>query len=166
MLISLDCSGGHGSRNDLVQQQQEAWLDSYLNELNASKRGDFDWIIVFFHYPIESSGEIHESIWTDFLGPIFTKYNISVDLFIVGHVHQYERIYLQSAKTWCILSAGGGAEIEQWKGPNLAPGSERIELSHSFNTIEIKGLTLDMKAFYMSGVQFDELILNKTVGGI
>lgn len=161
--ISLDISCGSGAENDQVQANQMVWLDNHLKNLNRAK---FDWLIVYFHYPIESSGEDHENIWDEILGPVFNKYDMSIDLLLVGHIHQYERLYLQRANTWCIITAGGGAEIEQWKGGPLNLGSECIELSHSFITVDIDALTLHMRAFFVKGTQFDQLILSKTKGGI
>jgi len=161
--ISLDISGGSGAKNAQIQAAQMNWLDSHLNNLNKSR---FDWLIVFFHYPIESTGELHENIWDEILGPIFNKNNISIDVLFVGHIHQYERLYIQRAQTWCLITAGGGAEIEQWKGGPLNPGTECIELSHSYVITDISGLTLNARAYLLKGTQFDELVLSKTVGGL
>ncbi len=163
--ISLDISGGDGAKNPQIQAAQMVWLDTHLNTLNKS-RSQFDWLIVFFHYPIESTGESHENIWDEILGPVFNKYNITIDILFVGHIHQYERLYLQRARTWCVITAGGGAEIEQWNGGPLNPGTACLELSHSYVITEINVLTLNMKAYFLKGAQFDNLILSKTEGGL
>ncbi|MHA1341900.1 MAG: metallophosphoesterase family protein [Promethearchaeota archaeon] len=162
--ISLDISSSSGAKGDQIQANQMIWLDNHLASLNKS---DFDWLIVFFHYPIISSGENHENIWSEILGPVFNKYNLTVDMFLVGHVHQYERLYYNVSKSWIILNAGGGAEIEQWKATgSIRDDSKCIELSHSFSTIEINGLNLTLRAYFMNGKQFDELKITKSAGGL
>jgi calcineurin-like phosphoesterase family protein len=161
--ISLDVSSNHGAKNFGIQALQAQWLDHHLSNID---RSDFDWLFVFFHYPIYATGETHPDIWNKFLNPIFSKYNLTIDILFVGHIHQYERLWLSELNTWCIVAGGGGAEVEQVNMENYYPGSEVLELSHSFSMVKIDGLNLDYKGILLKGEVFDTMQINKTKGGI
>ncbi|MHA1734659.1 MAG: metallophosphoesterase [Promethearchaeota archaeon] len=161
--VSLDVSSGSGSKSDEVQTAQVAWLDDHLAHLDKAA---FDWLFVFFHYPIVSTSETHECVWSEFLGPLFDKYNLTIDMLFVGHVHQYERLFLKDANCWSLVAGGGGADLEQSKTTPQVEGSEVLELSHSFAMVEVDGLTLHGRGLFMGGGQFDQFTLTKPVGGL
>ncbi len=163
--ISMDVSSGHGADNLAIQAQQMIWLDQHLAMLNESANA-FDWNIVFFHYPILATGEEHENIWQEILGPVFAKYKIAIDLLVVGHIHQYERLFLSNVNATCIIVGGGGAEIEEIRAEEPAPGSQVLEMSHSFGIVDINGLTLRYQGVFMKGGVFDLCNITKTHGGI
>ena len=163
--ISLDFSSANGAKSKSVQVNQMVWLDKHLSILNQS-RDKFDWLFVSFHYPIQSTGQSHENLYDEILKPLLEKYNLTVDFYLVGHIHQYERLYLSNAKSWEIVSGGGGAEVEQSKLITPVQGSKYLELSHSFCTFDINGTSLYFKALYLKGGEFDSMSLTKETGGL
>ncbi|MGI9010383.1 MAG: LamG-like jellyroll fold domain-containing protein [Nitrososphaeraceae archaeon] len=74
------------SQNAFVKQDLEA----------ASKNGNIDWIIVYFHKPIYSSPNScsscsGESSLRDIYHPIFDQFG--VDIVLEGHAHDYQRSF-------------------------------------------------------------------------
>ena len=78
---------------------QMAWLEEDLKKANQ-QREKYPWVIVCGHRPMYSSATSHVEDDTpegfdlavqQAFEPLFYKY--SVDLFVVGHVHNYERMY-------------------------------------------------------------------------
>jgi predicted phosphodiesterase len=87
--------------SNYMDQQQLQWL---AKELAASGS---DWKIMFFHYPIYSSGGRHGSdeALRDQLEPLFLKHG--VDVVLAGHEHFYERLKPQKGIHY-FISGGAG----------------------------------------------------------
>jgi 3',5'-cyclic AMP phosphodiesterase CpdA len=81
-------------------KQQLAWLEQNLAASDAA------WKIVFGHHPIYSSGHYgNTQAFIDDLSPLFAKY--SVQLYLCGHDHDYERSKDIQGTTYIVH--GGGA---------------------------------------------------------
>ncbi len=79
---------------------QLAWLEKELS------RSDAPWKIVFGHHPIYSSGMYGSNqAFIKNLTPLFQKY--SVQLYINGHEHNYERTNPINGTTYLICGIGG-----------------------------------------------------------
>ncbi len=159
-IISIDFASSSGARNATVQAAQMQWLDAHLASLDRSA---FDWCFLLFHYPIIASGETHEGIWDTYLGPVFAKYGVAIDLMFHGHVHEYERIYLPKANATSIVTGGGGSEIDPVHLGDKA--GQVLELSHSFCMVGVDGLSVTLQGIFMKGGVFDTFTL-QTDGGI
>ncbi len=132
------------------------WLLSDLQKANSSP--EIDWIFVFFHVPLYSSGSHgpNENLIND-LKYIFDT--SGVDLVLQGHDHHYERIEVSNLPY--LVIGGGGAEHEMYLGTN--PWSIHIEIGISFGIFDINGLTLTMQAVRVDGYIFDHLTITKGV---
>ena len=135
-----------------IPAAQKNWLINDLTKANASS--DINWIILFFHVPLYSSGAFGndpEAIAA--FEQIFM--NFSVDLVLMGHDHQYERIFVNGIQY--IVTGGGGAELELYIG-----GDENVQYSeniHHFCLIEVNGLSLTLKAISSGGAIIDQIIM-------
>ena len=130
------------------------WLMNDLSTANSSP--EIDWIFVFFHVPLYSSGShsSNDNLIND-LQHIFD--DSGVDLVLQGHDHHYERINV--ANLTYLIFGGGGAEQEFWLGTN--PWSQHTEIGLSFGLFEVNGLSLTMQAVRVDGYVFDSLTITK-----
>jgi hypothetical protein len=130
------------------------WLINDLSIANSSP--EIDWIFVFYHVPLYSSGGHgdNDNLIHD-LQHIFDS--SSVDLVLQGHDHHYER--LQIANLTYLILGGGGAEGELYLGDN--PYSQRKEIGNSFWVFDINGLTLTVQIIRTDGYIIDTLIMTK-----
>jgi hypothetical protein len=138
----------------LIGSPEYSWL---LNDLQAANSSpEIDWIIVFFHVPLYSSGGhgCNENLIQD-LQYIFD--HSRVDLVLQGHDHHYERIKVANL-TYLVLG-GGGAEYEAILSTNS--WSQHTEIGLSFGLFEINGPRLTMQAIRPDGYMFDSLTLIK-----
>ncbi|MHA1265342.1 MAG: purple acid phosphatase family protein [Candidatus Helarchaeota archaeon] len=128
-----------------------------LNDLSiANSSPTIDWIFVFFHVPLYSSGGhgCSETLIHD-LSSIFSQ--SGVDMVFQGHDHHYERMLIGNI-TYYVLG-GGGAELDLFLGTN--PWTQHLELTHSFGLFEINGKTLTMQGIRVDGFVFDSITLVK-----
>jgi len=136
-----------------ISSAQKAWLINDLNKANSSS--NINWIIIFFHVPLYSSGEYGDDPYEiQDLQPIFTQYK--VDLVFSGHDHQYERIFVDGVQY--VVAGGGGSENEVYIGSEA--GTQYSENIHLFCSVEVNNLTLTVKAYTSLGILFDQFTLN------
>lgn len=138
--------------DDSIPEAQVNWLIDDLNKANASS--DINWIIIFFHVPLYSSGAYgYDEVAIEAFEQIFIDYG--VDLVLMGHDHQYERMYANGIQY--IVTGGGGAELEVYISNNeYTQYSENI---HHFCLIKVDGLTLNIKAISSLGATIDQITL-------
>ena len=131
------------------------WLINDLQIANSSP--EIDWIFVFYHVPLYSSGSHgpNENLIND-LQYIFD--NSGVDIVFQGHDHHYERILVNNISYFVI--GGGGAEHEVLIGS--IPESQHTEIGLSFGLFEVNGLSLTMQAIRVDGYIFDSLTITKS----
>ena len=151
-IISLDITKRRGARNPKIQARQMDWLDAHLAALSEAPP---EWLILVFHNPVRVTVNDWSRVWSDVLGPVFDKYDVAIDLIFCGHVHQYERVYLDEARCWQIVAAGGGSEVHALKVGRPRDGSAVVELSHSYCIVEVTGPRLRVEARFMKGEPFD-----------
>ncbi len=129
----------------------------FINDLAiANSSPEIDWIFIFFHVPLFSSGGHgpNEALIAD-LQYIFD--HSSVDVVLQGHDHHYERIKVSNI-TYMVIG-GGGAEMDVFISPNS--WSQHVELVYSFGLFEIDGRTFRMQAIRIDGYVFDALTIIK-----
>ncbi|MHA1132386.1 MAG: metallophosphoesterase, partial [Candidatus Helarchaeota archaeon] len=124
----------------------------------ANSSPEIDWIFVFYHVPLYSSGGhgTNEGLIHD-LAYIFA--NSGVDLVFQGHDHHYERLLIGNL-TYMVVG-GGGAELDLFISTN--PWTQHVELTHSFGLVNIDGKTLTLQGIRIDGYVFDTLTINKEV---
>jgi hypothetical protein len=128
-----------------------------INDLAiANSSPTIDWIFVFYHVPLYSSGghATNEDHIAD-LAHIFA--NSGVDLAFQGHDHHYERLLVGNL-TYMVLG-GGGAELELFISTN--PWIQHVELTHSFGLFEIDGKILTLQGIRIDGYVFDSVTISK-----
>jgi 3',5'-cyclic AMP phosphodiesterase CpdA len=125
--FGLDTNGNADWKNQLI------WLEK---ELSLSKAA---WKIVFGHHPIYASGVYGSNAnFIKVFTPLFKKY--SVQLYINGHEHHYERTRSINGTTYLICGAGAGnrsvgrSEWTEYSTSNLSFAAydvyaDRIEVS-------------------------------------
>lgn len=123
-------------------QEQLSWLE---RELSRTRQ---PWKIVFGHHQIYSSGKygINAEL-IDRLTPLFSRY--SVQLYINGHEHYYERTKAIAGTTY--LTCGAGAKLSSagksdWTAHSVSKLSFAVIEVYS-NRLEIIGIGLDGKVF-------------------
>jgi 3',5'-cyclic AMP phosphodiesterase CpdA len=122
---------------------QLSWLDQELAKSKAT------WKIVFGHHPLYSSG-MHgsSSERIELLSPLFKQH--SVQLYVNGHDHNYERTQPIEGTTY--LTCGAGAKTR--------PVGESDWTAHSaarlsFATIDVKPNYLGIQGIGKDGEVFD-----------
>jgi hypothetical protein len=133
---------------------------------------------VSYHHPSYSSDEDDygnlwkgKSTWGDLkirpLCELFDKYG--VDIVWNGHIHSYERTWpiragkaVQGNAPVYMITGGGGGGLEQ-AGP-IRPGFQNnVKRGHHFVYVSINGGTLELKAYDLDGMQFDQIVLKKNI---
>ncbi|MCW1930240.1 MAG: metallophosphoesterase [Candidatus Kerfeldbacteria bacterium] len=130
---------------------QYEWL---TNDLAQS---DKKWKIVFFHFPVWSSGR-HGSTegLADALSPIFEEHG--VQLVINGHDHAYEHNYTTNGVLY-LVTGGGGAPLYTQEHENAH--SYVFESIYHFLGIEITKESLSIQAIDENGYTFDTIELTQ-----
>jgi predicted MPP superfamily phosphohydrolase len=129
---------------------QLAWLEQQLKQSQAR------WKIVYGHHPIYASGVYGSN--PDFIRtftPLFQKY--SVQLYINGHEHHYERTRPINGTTY-LVTGHGGAHLRQvgkneWTAYAVSRfGFTALEVYR--DRIEIKGIGTDHQVFDQGTVAY------------
>ncbi|MBU6172975.1 MAG: metallophosphoesterase, partial [Planctomycetes bacterium] len=160
------------------ESEQYLWLEAQLQSLDRlRKSGDSKivWTFVSFHHPSYSSDEDDygnlwkgKSSWGDLrirpLCELFDRYGI--DIVWNGHIHSYERTWpirsgrvVQEGPIYMITGGGGGG-LEQ-SGPIRPPFQNNVKRGHHFVYVSINGGTLELKAYDLAGMLFDQITLRK-----
>ena len=87
-------------KQDAAKQLQ--WLDSTLSKANE------DWIVVVGHHPVYAFTDKSESERTDMqkkVDSIMRRHN--VDMYICGHIHNYQHIRRQDSKIDYVVNTSG-----------------------------------------------------------
>ncbi len=138
-----------------INPQERTWLLETLD--NANNSPYIDWIIVYYHVPLYSSGGhgCNQDLIDDY-GQIFDDYKI--DLIFQGHDHHYERMHINH--TYYFVNGGGGGMLDLWlpwfEGRTW---SEYRLLCYHYLIVDIDGKDLHLQAIRADGFVFDELHL-------
>jgi len=135
-----------------ISQTQINWLINDLNKVNFSN--SIDWIVIFFHVPLYSSGAYgNDEKAIEALEHIFKDYK--VELVIAGHDHQYERIYKDGVHY--IVTGGGGSELEVYIGNNrYVQYSENI---HHFCKFNVNRTQMNVEVISSLGFLVDQFTI-------
>lgn len=159
--------------------EQYQWLEKELIELDRKRQSGESkilWTFVSYHHPSYSSDEDDygnlwkgKSTWGDLrirpLCELFDRYGI--DMVWNGHIHSYERTWpirggkvVQDNAPVYMITGGGGGGLEQ-AGP-IRPGFQNnVKRGHHFVYVSINGKTLELKAYDLDGMLFDQIVFKK-----
>jgi hypothetical protein len=160
------------------ESEQYLWLEAQLRNLETRRKSGESkivWTFVSYHHPSYSSDEDDygnlwkgRSSWGDLrirpLCELFDRYGI--DIVWNGHIHSYERTWpirsgrvVQDGPIYMITGGGGGG-LEQ-SGPIRPPFQNNVKRGHHFVYVSINGGTLELKAYDLAGMLFDQITLRK-----
>lgn len=162
------------------ESEQYLWLERELQELQRKRdagESKIVWTFVSYHHPSYSSDEDDygnlwkgKSTWGDLrirpLCSLFEKYGI--DIVWNGHIHSYERTWpirsgkaVQEGAPVYMITGGGGGGLEQ-AGP-IRPGFQNnVKRGHHFVYVSINGNVLELKAYDLNGMLFDQIVFKKS----
>jgi hypothetical protein len=163
--VSLDSSCALGLAETDCAAAQKSWL---AQDLAVTRQ---PWKVVFFHYPVWSSGE-HGSqpkIQREY-PPLFEQYG--VDLVLTGHDHNYERT--RPMKGTAVAASGtkgityvvvgsGGASLRSFPNTQPAWTAYRNNSHGGFLSVVVDGGTLSAKFITVGGTVRDSFTLTKTL---
>ncbi len=131
-----------------MEPEQIAWLEKTLAAAAE------DWIIMFEHHPLYSSGITHGSDerLRSALEPLLTKYG--VDLVLTGHDHIYERTKPQQDITHFVVGSGGKLRPGDFRR-NLPFSEKVIDRTNVFLAVEILDKQLIFNAYATDGAVVD-----------
>lgn len=123
-------------------QAQLAWLDKTLGD------ADEDWIVVVGHHPIFASTDKSESERTDMqkrVDTILRRHN--VDMYICGHLHNYQHIRRPDSKTDYIVNTSGS----QTRKPGKTDGTVFCSDAPGFSVLTADKKTLNLNMLDSDG---------------
>jgi hypothetical protein len=171
--ICLDFSSSNGPESLANQTAMKSWLRKDLARINESD--DIDWVFINQHYPLHTSlgsNGVNMGKWNSLVGSEFDLANVIPDVLFAGHVHDYERSWVDlgdldgDGKTdgvWNIISGGGGAEIVPVQWDDIGEDEESLVLQNHYCSIKINGNSIDLTAKMINGVNIDNLTYTKGV---
>ncbi len=120
--------------NDLNEQpdydDQKIWLDNVLTQFE-NKTYKF----VYFHRAIYTSGYRGACIWARGFTDIFEDHN--VDVVFMGHIHAYERFYIDGVHY--IATGGGGGVPHTLDANHHYPYGTREYSELTYNYVSVFG---------------------------
>jgi len=106
---------GSGEDGQVTPEQVE-WINQTLTTYGPN----YDWIFTFDHHPFYSHDFVYTNL-TESLEQLFISNN--VDVSIMGHVHDYQRL-VDPIKNWTqIITGGGGASLRDKEDNNIYPNA-------------------------------------------
>lgn len=138
-----------------ITAAERTWLNETLFMANSSS--DIDWIIVYFHVPLYSSGgHGNNQHHIDDYAQILKDYE--VDIVFQGHDHHYERMNIDG--THFFVNGGGGGILDfflPWYGTRS--WSQYKLIAYHYLIIDVDGKNLNIQAIRVDGFVFDEIHL-------
>ena len=129
-----------------------------VDALNDPMRLMAEWTFVYMHHPPYTEHDIGPygvRAIRDFLVPVFESHG--VDMVMAGHVHCYERGFLNGV--YYITSGGGGGSLREWRRDYSH--IDIAESLHHFARIDLRGSELEITAIDRHGRVFDKYIIEK-----
>ncbi|HTO88658.1 MAG TPA: metallophosphoesterase [Thermoanaerobaculia bacterium] len=137
---------------------QYQWLERVLSETSSS------WKFIYFHTPAYSSAHSNRVVRL-VLSPLFERYG--VDVVFAGHEHLYERTFairdfVSSGRgVVYVTEGGGGANLTSFRPEEY---SAYVADRYGFVEVEVAEQRLTLLARDPTGVVFDSLVIDKSVG--
>ncbi len=140
-----------------LEPDQVAWLKKTLAAAAE------DWVIVFQHHPLYSSGRTHGSDeqLRRVLEPLFIEHG--VDLVLTGHDHLYERSKPQHDITHFVAGSGGKLRPGDYR-PNQPFSAKVFDRSNAFLAVEIQDDTMVYNAYATDGTVVDSGSITRVAG--
>jgi 3',5'-cyclic AMP phosphodiesterase CpdA len=131
-----------------MEPEQIAWFEKTLAAASE------DWVIVFQHHPLYSSGRTHgsdEHLRAD-LEPLMIEHG--VDVMFAGHDHLYERTEPQHSITHFVAGSGGKLRPGDYR-PNQPFSARIVDRANVFVVVEILEDTMIFNAYTNDGAVVD-----------
>lgn len=131
---------------------QLKWLDKTLAEAKE------DWIVVVGHHPIYAYTDKSESERTDMqkrVDSILRKYN--VDMYICGHIHNYQHIRRQDSNIDYIVNTSGSRA----RKPQEIEGTQFCSDATGFSVLTVDKHTLNLHMLDKNGYIIHSVTRNK-----
>ncbi len=138
-----------------ISVEEETWLTTTLASANNS--AFIDWIIVYFHVPLYSSGGhgCNPNLIEDYQ-QLFEDYK--VDIVFQGHDHHYERMHVNNIHYF--VGGGGGGILDIYTPWFVSRTWSQVKLiNYHYMIIDIDGENLHLQAIRSDGLVFDNLYL-------
>lgn len=121
---------------------QLRWLDKILSDANE------DWVVVVGHHPIYAYTDKSKSERTDMqkkVDSILRKHK--VDMYICGHLHNYQHIRLQDSKIDYVVNTSGS----QTRTPDKIDGTVFCSDASGFSVLTANKKTLNLNMLNKNG---------------
>ncbi|NQU99789.1 MAG: metallophosphoesterase [Parcubacteria group bacterium] len=152
IFIILDADSDSADANAANLQEQKDWLNNTLTEFS-----DKTYKFVMLHRPGYTSGSRGASMWVREFDPYFVDYG--VDVVFSGHIHAYERFYVNGVHY--VNTGGSGGVPHRLDLYHDYPFATREYSEATYNYVTVTGdeESLTIQARYPDGEVFDEFVI-------
>ncbi|MBT6995127.1 hypothetical protein HN865_00670 [Candidatus Woesearchaeota archaeon] len=152
IFLILDADSASVESNAVGVQEQIDWLNITLNQFSEKT-----YKFVIFHRPGYTSGSRGAAMWVRDFSPYFIEHD--VDIVFGGHIHAYERFYIDGVHY--VNSGGSGGVPHRLNLNHDYPFATRQYSEETYNYVTIVGdeESLLIQARYPNGVVFDEFVI-------
>ena len=154
--IILDADSADDSSNAVSLEEQKNWLNETLNEFS-----DKTYKFVFFHRPGYTSGSRGAAMWVRGFDSYLIEHE--VDIVFGGHIHAYERFYINGIHY--VNTGGSGGVPHRLNLNHNYPFATRQYSEETYNYVTVSGddELLTIQSHYPSGEVFDEFVIGPEI---
>lgn len=156
IFIVLDVDNEFEESNNADFTEQNVWLDQVLTNY-SNKTYKF----VFFHRPSYTSGFRGACLWARGFDSTFQKHG--VDIVFMGHVHAYERFYINGVHYIATGGAGGIPHTLDVYHDYPVATREYSELTYNYVTVSGDDKSVLIEARYPDGKVFDSFSITQGI---
>lgn len=156
IFVVLDVDSSVESGNMVGFAEQNLWLDQVLTNFE-----DKPYKFVFFHEASYTSGSRGACFWARQFDNTFQEHN--VDIVFMGHIHAYERFYINGVHY--VVTGGGGGVPHTLNMYHDYPFATReySELTYNYVTASGDSQSILIEARHLDGSVFDSFSITKGV---
>ncbi len=152
IFIVLDADSDSADANVAGLQEQKDWLNATLNQFSGKT-----YKFVMLHRPGYTSGSRGAAIWVRDFDQYFIDHE--VDIVFGGHIHAYERFYINGIHY--LNTGGSGGVPHRLDLHHHYPFATRQYSEATYNYVTITGdeTSLTIQGRYPDGTVFDEFVI-------